>query len=108
MLMIAMVLATNLSLSATLLRPGPAIATDPIWPDRAACESVRNAHLLQHPAPDHANIVVPSHHCQMIIFCLSTRSPGHWVFKMLARFRHAFRIGVGIHRGVENASRRFD
>ena len=56
MFMIAMVAATNLSLSAILFRPDMAITADLIWPDKAACDVVREAHLLKHPAPDHAGL----------------------------------------------------
>ena len=56
MFMIAMVAATNLSLSAILFRPDMAITADMIWPDKAACDVVREAHLLKHPAPDHTGL----------------------------------------------------
>ena len=57
MFMIAMVAATNMSLSAILFRPDLAITADLIWPDKAACDVVREAHLLKHPAPDHAGLI---------------------------------------------------
>jgi len=40
------------------------ITADLIWPDKAACDVVREAHLLKHPAPDHTGLVclrVPDH-----------------------------------------------
>jgi len=64
MLMIAMVAATNMSFSAILFRPDMAITADMIWPDKAACDVVREAHLSKHPAPDHAGLIclrVPDH-----------------------------------------------
>jgi hypothetical protein len=57
MFMIAMVAATNMSLSAILFRPDLAITADMIWPDKAACDVVREAHLSKHPAPDHTGLV---------------------------------------------------
>ena len=57
MFMIAMVAATNLSLSAILFRPDVTITADMIWPDKAACDVVREAHLLKPPAPDHAGLI---------------------------------------------------
>ena len=57
MFMIAMVAATTASLSAILFRPDITITADMIWPDKAACDVVREAHLLKHPAPDHAGLV---------------------------------------------------
>jgi len=64
MFMIAMVTATSASLSAILFRPDVTITADLIWPDKAACDVVRGAHLLMHPAPDHAGLIclrVPDH-----------------------------------------------
>ena len=64
MFMLAMVAATNTSLSAILFRPDLAITADMIWPDNAACDVVREAHLSKHPAPDHAGLIclrVPNH-----------------------------------------------
>ena len=46
-----------------LVSPGHGPA-DMIWPDKAACDVVREAHLLKHPAPDHAGLIclrVPDH-----------------------------------------------
>ena len=57
MFMIAMVAATNLSLSAILFRPDMTITADMIWPDKAACDVVREVHLSKHPAPDHTGLV---------------------------------------------------
>ena len=57
MFMIAMVAATTASLSAILFRPDVTITADLIWPDKAACDVVREAHLLKHPAPDHTGLV---------------------------------------------------
>ena len=53
MFMIVFVAATTASLSAILFRPDVTITADLVWPDRAACDVVREAHLLKHPAPDH-------------------------------------------------------
>ena len=55
--MIAMVVAATASLSAILFRPDVTITADLIWPDKAACDVVREAHLLKHPAPDHTGLV---------------------------------------------------
>jgi len=57
MFMIAMVAATTASLSAILFRPDITITADLIWPGKAACDVVREAHLLKHPAPDHTGLV---------------------------------------------------
>ena len=57
MFMIAMVAATSASLSAILFRPDVTITADLIWPDKAACDVVREAHLLKHPAPDNAGLI---------------------------------------------------
>jgi hypothetical protein len=64
MFMIAMVAATTASLSAILFSPDVTITADLIWPDKVACDVVREAHLLMHPAPDHAGLIcllVPDH-----------------------------------------------
>mgnify|MGYP001408889590 CR=1 FL=1 len=55
MFMIAMVAATSASLSAILFRS--TITADLIWPDKAACDVVREAHLSKHPSPDHVGLV---------------------------------------------------
>ena len=57
MFMITMVAATTASLSAILFRPDVTITADLIWPDKAACDVVREAHLLKHPTPDHTGLV---------------------------------------------------
>ena len=62
--MMAMVMATSVSLSSTLFRPDITITPDFIWPDKAACDAVREAHLEKHPPPDHAGLIclrVPDH-----------------------------------------------
>ena len=64
MWMIAMVAATQASLSAILFRPDTTITADLIWPDRAACDVVREAHQSKHPSPNHAGLIclrVPDH-----------------------------------------------
>ena len=55
--MIAMVVATTASLSAILFRPDVTITADLIWPDKVACDVVREAHLSKHPSPDHVGLV---------------------------------------------------
>jgi hypothetical protein len=55
--MIVMVIATSVSLSSTLFRPDITITPDLIWPDKAACDVVREAHQLKHPAPDNAGLI---------------------------------------------------
>ena len=55
--MIAMVVATNASLSAVLLRPDKSVTADLVWPSRAECEVVRDAHLLVKPSPDNIGVV---------------------------------------------------
>jgi hypothetical protein len=57
MFMIAMLAATSASLSAILFRPDVTITADMIWPDKATCDVVREAHLLKHPSPDHVGLV---------------------------------------------------
>ena len=49
--MIAMVIASNASLSAVLLRPDQSVTADLVWPSRAECEVVRDAHLAVKPSP---------------------------------------------------------
>ena len=64
MFMIAMVAATSVSLNAILFRPDVTITAGLIWPDKAACDVVREAQLLKHPAPDHTELAclrVPDH-----------------------------------------------
>jgi len=64
MWMMAMVMATTASLSAILFGPDAAITPELVWPSRAACDVVREAHLLMHPAPDNTGLVclrVPDH-----------------------------------------------
>ena len=64
MFMIAMVDATNMSLSAILFRPDVTITADMIWPDKAAFDVVREAHLLNHSADDYDGLIcvfVPDH-----------------------------------------------
>ena len=55
--MIAMVIATNASLSAVLLRPDQSVTADLVWPSRAECEVVRDAHLAVKPSPDNIGVV---------------------------------------------------
>ena len=64
MWMIILVLATKASLSAVLYRNDDAITPDMVWPDKVACDTVLEQHLLQHPAPPTAALVclqVPDH-----------------------------------------------
>ena len=64
MFMTAMVATTTASLSAILFRPDVTITADLIWPDKAACDVVREAHQSKHPSPDHAGLIclrVPDH-----------------------------------------------
>ena len=58
--MIAMVIATNASLSAVLLRPDQSVTADLVWPSREECEVVRDAHLAVKPSPDHIGMVCVS------------------------------------------------
>ena len=58
--MIAMVIATNASLSAVLLRPDQSVTADLVWPSREECEVVRDAHLLVKPSPDNIGVVCVS------------------------------------------------
>jgi|TARA_R110000824_G_scaffold175652_4_gene354357 hypothetical protein len=57
MWMLVMIMATSVSLSSTLFRPDITITPDLIWPDKAACDVVREAHLSKHPPPDHAGLI---------------------------------------------------
>jgi hypothetical protein len=57
MWMIVMIIATSVSLSSTLFRPDITLTSELIWPDKAACDVVREAHLLKHPPPDHAGLI---------------------------------------------------
>ena len=64
MWMLVLVLATKASLSAVLMRNDGSITDDIIWPDKAACDVAREAHLFKHPAPDNAGLIclqVPDH-----------------------------------------------
>ena len=64
MWMIILVMATKASLSAVLYRNDETISPDIVWPDKAACDTVLEQHLLQYPAPPTAALVclqVPDH-----------------------------------------------
>ena len=64
MFMIVLVMATTASLSAVLYRNDGSITADMVWPDKVACDAAREAHLNEHPAPDHAALIclrVPDH-----------------------------------------------
>ena len=52
-----MVIASNASLSAVLLRPDQSVTADLVWPSRAECEVVRAAHLAVKPSPDNIGVV---------------------------------------------------
>jgi hypothetical protein len=52
-----MLIATSASLSSTLFRPDITITPDLVWPSKAACDVVREAHLSKHPPPDHAGLI---------------------------------------------------
>ena len=55
--MMVLIMATDVSLSSTLFRPDITITADLIWPDRAACDVVREAHQSKHPPPEHAALI---------------------------------------------------
>jgi hypothetical protein len=40
-----------------LFRPDATITTDLMWLENAACDIVREAHQLKHPAPDHTGLI---------------------------------------------------
>jgi hypothetical protein len=64
MWMIILVMATKASLSAVLYRNDDTITPDMVWPDKVACDTVLEQHLLQYPAPPTAALVclqVPDH-----------------------------------------------
>ena len=55
--MIVMIMATTASLSSTLFRPDITLTSELIWPDKAACDVVREAHQLKHPPPPNAGLI---------------------------------------------------